>query len=122
VLNEHTSRSNTAYAWLTEEKWVILTVVARCQISMNFNAAAYFNAVSDINSPFDISYARLRMTSFSLPYVIRCERWLHGLKKLANGQSWISLELTNVSTLVCARTEKSEGISGGRIMGGPSLA
>ena len=68
MLNEHDNRSASAYAWSTKKKWTLLTIVAFCQISMNFNAAVYSNAVEDINSWSGISNARLGMVAFLIPY------------------------------------------------------
>jgi hypothetical protein len=52
VLNEHDNRSPTGYAWSTKRKWILLTIIAFCQISMNFNATVYSNAVKGNNSWF----------------------------------------------------------------------
>ncbi|KAF1942944.1 hypothetical protein EJ02DRAFT_502493 [Clathrospora elynae] len=54
VLEEHTSRALTAHFWSPKKKPTLLTIVAFCQISMNFNAAVYSNA--------------LDMTAFLIPY------------------------------------------------------
>lgn len=123
VVNEHTSRSTTAYAWSTKKKWIILTIVAFCQISMNFNAAVYSNAVEGINSSFGISNARLGMTAFLIPYAVGCELWAPWSEEVGRWPIMqVSLGLTNISILVCAFATNFRGIIGGRIMGGLSSA
>jgi MFS family permease len=123
VLNEHTSRSATAYAWSTKRKWTILTIVAFCQVSMNFNAAAYSNTVVGINSTFSISNARLGMPAFLLPYAIGCELWAPWSEELGRWPIMqASLGLTNMSILICALASNFGVAIGGRVMGGLSSA
>ena len=123
VLDEHTSRSATAYAWSNKRKWTLLTVVAFCQVSMNFNAAVYSNAVDGINSTFGISNARLGMMAFLIAYAIGCELWAPWSEEVGRFPIMqISLGLTNISILVCALATNFSGILGGRIMGGLSSA
>lgn len=123
VLNEDTLRSATAYAWSSKKKWIILTVVAFCQVSMNFNAAVYSNAVEGINASFGISKARLGMIAFLIPYAIGCELWAPWLEELGRWPIMqASLGLTNISILVCALATNFKGIIGGRVMGGISSA
>jgi hypothetical protein len=69
VLNERDDYESTAYMWSLKKKWILLTVVALCQTSMNFNAAIYSNAVEPINEHFGISNARMGMVAFLVPYV-----------------------------------------------------
>jgi MFS family permease len=123
VLDERSNRSATAYAWSTKKKWILLTIVAFCQVSMNFNAAVYSNAVEGIDSTFGISNARLGMTAFLIPYAIGCELWAPWSEELGRWPIMqASLALTNLSILVCALTTNFQGIIGGRIMGGLSSA
>lgn len=43
------------YLWPTWKKWTILTVIFVVQVSMNFNASVYGNAVSGMKDEFGIS-------------------------------------------------------------------
>ncbi|KAH3977506.1 hypothetical protein HBH92_049210 [Parastagonospora nodorum] len=123
VLNEHTSRHPTAYAWSTKKKWILLTVVAFCQVSMNFNAAVYSNAVEDINFTLGILDARLGMTAFLISYAVGCELWAPWSEEIGRWPIMqASLGLTNASILVCGLATNFKGIIGGRVMGGLSLA
>lgn len=65
VLREDAAFEVTANAWSTGKKWLLLTVVAICQTSMNFNAASYSNAVEGINHEFHIGRARQGMLILS---------------------------------------------------------
>lgn len=69
VLIEEENADKTAYAWSSRKKWILLTVVALCQTSMNFNAAIYSNAVEGINEHFGITNARMGMVAFLVTYV-----------------------------------------------------
>lgn len=123
VLNERSSYSSTAYAWSNRKKWVLLSVVAFCQVSMNFNAAVYSNAVDGINTTFGISNARLGMTAFLIPYAIGCELWVPWSEEIGRWPVMqASLGLTNLSIIVCALAKSFPAIIGARIMGGPSSA
>ncbi|KAF2828111.1 MFS general substrate transporter [Ophiobolus disseminans] len=117
VLNEHTSRSATAYAWSTRRKWTLLAIVAFCQVSMNFYAAVYSNAVDGINTSFGVSNARMGMVAFLISYAAP---WSEELGRWPIMQA--SLLLTNTSILVCARATSFGGVIGGRVMGGISSA
>ncbi|KAH7406827.1 major facilitator superfamily domain-containing protein [Phaeosphaeria sp. MPI-PUGE-AT-0046c] len=121
--SKDSSRHATAYAWSVRKKWIILTVVAFCQVSMNFNAAVYSNAVEGINESFGISNARLGMVAFLVPYAIGCELWAPWSEELGRWPIMqASLGLTNISILVCALATNFRGIIDGRIMGGLSSA
>ncbi|KAF1837428.1 MFS general substrate transporter [Decorospora gaudefroyi] len=123
VLNESTSRRHTAYAWSQQRKWTLLTVVAFCQISMNFNAAIYSNAVSPLNTAFGIGNARLGMTAFLIPYAVGCELWAPWSEEVGRWPVMqASLALTNISLLICVFTKTFGGIIAGRVLGGLSSA
>jgi hypothetical protein len=121
-LSEQNSRQHTAHAWSARRKWTLLNVDAFCQVSMNFNAAVYSNAVTPLNKHFGIDKARLGMTAFLIPYAVGCELWAPWSEEVG----WwpvmqISLGLTNVSVIICALATSFQGIIGGRVMGGSVL-
>lgn len=61
----------TGFAFPTWRKWTILTSVFIVQISMNYNASAYANAVSGLTEEYGISgfQARLGQMVFLVAYV-----------------------------------------------------
>jgi predicted MFS family arabinose efflux permease len=114
---------HTAYSWSTRKKWILLTVVALCQTSMNFNAAIYSNAVEQINEDFSVTTARMGMVAFLVPYAFGCELWAPWSEELGR---WIIMQLSltgvNASILICALSPSFGGIIAGRIIGGLSSA
>jgi hypothetical protein len=122
-LTEQNARHLTAHAWSAKKKWTLLTIVAFCQVSMNFNAAIYSNAVSPLNKHFGFDKARLGMTAFLIPYAFGCELWAPWSEEVGRWPIMqISLGLTNISVLVCALSKGFGGVIGGRVMGGLSSA
>lgn len=123
ILQEEDAPENTAYAWSNKKKWTLLTVVALCQTSMNFNAAIYNNAVNQINEEFGITTARLGMVAFLVPYAFGCELWAPWSEELGR---WIIMQASllgvNASIVTCAFSKTFAGIIGGRIFGGLSSA
>jgi hypothetical protein len=75
VLHEEDAFHKTAYAWSTKKKWAILSVVALCQTSMNFNAAVYSNAIEGLNEHYGVTNARMGMVAFLVTYAFGCELW-----------------------------------------------
>ncbi|KAF2132414.1 MFS general substrate transporter [Dothidotthia symphoricarpi CBS 119687] len=80
LLDEANAVEHTAYMWSTKKKWWILTVVALCQTSMNFNAAVYGNAIGRLNDHYNLgdnhfTNARAGMAYFLILYGIGCELW-----------------------------------------------
>ncbi|KAF2242474.1 MFS general substrate transporter [Trematosphaeria pertusa] len=123
VLREEDAFEKTAYAWSTRKKWILLTVVALCQTSMNFNAAIYSNAVEHINTEFGITNARMGMVAFLVPYAFGCELWAPWSEEVGR---WIIMQLSlsgvNVSIVICALSPSFAGIIAGRVIGGLSSA
>ncbi|KAF9698887.1 hypothetical protein EKO04_002920 [Ascochyta lentis] len=79
-LSEGTNLADTAYHFSTWRKWQILTVVALCQTSMNYNAAVYSNAIGPLNEHYNlgtnhITNARAGLAWFLILYGIGCELW-----------------------------------------------
>jgi len=65
------------FAFSDRKKWLILTVIFWVQISMNYNAAIYANAVPGMSKDFGISHfqARLGQMAFLVAYGFGCEFW-----------------------------------------------
>ncbi|KAJ4291887.1 hypothetical protein N0V90_009784 [Kalmusia sp. IMI 367209] len=123
ILTESDDFEKTAFAWSDRRKWTILTVVALCQTSMNFNAAIYSNAVTPLNEYFGISNARIGMVAFLVPYAFGCELWAPCSEELGR---WIVMQASllgvNASILICALSPSFGGIIAGRVIGGLSSA
>ncbi|KAF1958686.1 MFS general substrate transporter [Byssothecium circinans] len=75
ILNDVDGFEHTGYCFSKRKKWWILSVVALCQTSMNFNAATYSNAVNPLNGHYGISNARSGMAAFLITYAFGCEFW-----------------------------------------------
>ncbi|KAF2437746.1 MFS general substrate transporter [Karstenula rhodostoma CBS 690.94] len=123
ILDEYEDFDKTANAWSIKKKWTLLTVVALCQTSMNFNAAIYSNAVEPLNEHFGITYARMGMVAFLVPYAFGCELWAPWSEELGR---WIMMQFSllgvNASILICALSPTFGGIIAGRVIGGLSSA
>ncbi|KAH7138366.1 multidrug transporter [Dendryphion nanum] len=123
VLRVEDHLEKTAYAWSSKKKWILLTVVALCQTSMNFNAAIYSNAVGPINEHFGVKNARMGMVAFLVTYAFGCELWAPWSEELGR---WIvmqsSLGCVNVSIILCALAPNFPTVLAGRAIGGLSSA
>ncbi|KAF2703015.1 MFS general substrate transporter [Pleomassaria siparia CBS 279.74] len=123
VLRDEDAFEVTAYAWSIKKKWILLTVVALCQTSMNFNAAIYSNAVEGINDEFHVSNGRMGMVAFLVAYAFGCELWAPWSEELGR---WIimqgSLTFVNISILICALSVNFPMMIAGRVIGGLSSA
>ncbi|KAF2643038.1 MFS general substrate transporter [Massarina eburnea CBS 473.64] len=75
ILNEVDGYEYTGYNFSNKKKWWILSIVALCQTSMNFNAAVYSNAVNPLNEYYGITTARNGMAAFLITYAFGCEFW-----------------------------------------------
>lgn len=113
------------FAFTDLRKWSILTVIFWVQISMNYNAAIYANAVPGMSKEFGITpfMARLGQMAFLVAYGFGCEFWAPFSEEL--GRKWImqaSLFLVNIFQLPCALSSGFSTVLAGRIMGGLSSA
>ncbi|KAF2636849.1 MFS general substrate transporter [Massarina eburnea CBS 473.64] len=123
VLTELSSFDQTAYAWSTKKKWMLLTVVAICQTSMNFNASIYSSSVEQLNHDFHITNARMGMVAFLVPYAFGCELWAPWSEELGRWKIMqLSLLGVNASILICALSPTFGGVLAGRVIGGLSSA
>lgn len=113
------------FAFTDLRKWSILTVIFWVQISMNYNAAIYANAVPGMSKEFGITpfMARLGQMAFLVAYGFGCEFWAPFSEEL--GRKWImqaSLALVNIFQFPCAFSTNFSTVLAGRIMGGLSSA
>ncbi|KAL1583209.1 hypothetical protein WHR41_07963 [Cladosporium halotolerans] len=119
------AKATLGFAFPTAKKWWILTVIFWVQISMNYNAAIYANAVPGMAKEFGITpfQARLGQMAFLVAYGFGCEFWAPFSEEL--GRKWImqvSLGLVNLFQLPCMLSTGFGTVLAGRIMGGLSSA
>jgi MFS family permease len=120
-----TAAAKLGFAFPSRKKWLILTVIFWVQISMNYNAAIYANAVPGMSKDFGISHfqARLGQMAFLVSYGFGCEFWAPFSEEL--GRKWImqaSLALVNIFQLPCMLSTGFNTVLAGRILGGLSSA
>ncbi|CAK4034051.1 MFS transporter prlG-like [Lecanosticta acicola] len=125
VLTQKAGYEYTAFKWPSWKKWSVLTVIFILQISMNWNAAIYANAVSGMSKHFDISDAQTRLgqMAFLVAYAFGCELWAPFSEDF--GRKWIlqgSLFLVNVWQIPCALAPNWGTVLVARTLGGLSSA
>ncbi|KAM0716756.1 hypothetical protein Q7P37_008201 [Cladosporium fusiforme] len=122
---DQVAKSKLGFAFPTTKKWAILTVIFWVQISMNYNAAIYANAVKGMTEDFGISafQARLGQMAFLVAYGFGCEFWAPFSEEL--GRKWImqaSLGLVNIFQIPCMLATTFGTVLGSRVLGGLSSA
>ncbi|KAF2488800.1 polyamine transporter 4 [Lophium mytilinum] len=125
VLREEECYNSLAYAYPTRKKWIILTVMGLVQISMNYNAAVFSNAVQPIAKDFNVSedYVRKGQMIFLLSYAFGCELWAPWSEELGRKNVLqASLGLVNIWQILCATSRGVPQILAGRFLGGLSSA
>jgi MFS family permease len=120
-----TAASKLGFAFSSRKKWIILTVIFWVQISMNYNAAIYANAVPGMSKDFGITHfqARLGQMAFLVAYGFGCEFWAPFSEEL--GRKWImqaSLALVNIFQIPCMVSTGFSTVLAARILGGLSSA
>src|SRR5204863_7697284 len=107
------------------KKWTILTVLFGVQISMNFNASIYANAIMPLSTKFSISEqgARVGEMIFLIAYAFGSELWAPWSEELGRWPIMqVSLFLVNVWQVLCACAPNFGTIVVGRFLGGLSSA
>ncbi|OCL06422.1 MFS general substrate transporter [Glonium stellatum] len=125
VLRDEDCYDRLGFSFSTRKKWTILFVVFFVQISMNFNASVYANAVAPLAHHFDITLktARLGQMVFLLAYAFGCELWAPWSEELGRwGVLQTSLALVNIWQIPCALAPNFGTILAGRFLGGLSSA
>ncbi|ORY08753.1 putative MFS multidrug transporter [Clohesyomyces aquaticus] len=123
VLQEEDAFEATGYAFSSKKKWWILTVVALCQTSMNYNAAVYSNAVAPLNEHYGITNARHGMIAFLVTYAFGCELWAPWSEEVGRWTVMqMSLGLVNVWQILCGASTTWNQVLIGRVLGGFSSA
>ncbi|EMC98370.1 hypothetical protein BAUCODRAFT_121245 [Baudoinia panamericana UAMH 10762] len=125
VLREENCYSKLGFCFPQRKKWRILIVLFIVQISMNFNAAIYPNAVPGMKEHFHVDgwKARLGQMVFLVAYAFGCELWAPWSEEL--GRKWVlqgSLFLVNLWQIPCALAPSFWVVFGFRFLGGLSSA
>ncbi|KAL6705898.1 hypothetical protein ACN47E_006358 [Coniothyrium glycines] len=123
-LDEVNAFEHTAYMWSTKKKWWILTVVALCQTSMNYNAAVYGNAIGRLNVHYNLSdnhftNARAGMAWFLILYGFGCELWAPWSEEWGRWPIMqISLGTVNLWQILAGLSSKWSHVLIARLLGG----
>lgn len=114
-----------AFALSNSKKWGILTVIFIVQMSMNFNASFYGNAVPGMMERFGISgaQARLGQCLFLIAYGFGSEFWApwseqYGRRRVMQ----LSLLFVNIWQIPCALAPNMGTVIAFRVLGGLSSA
>ncbi|KAF2403256.1 MFS general substrate transporter [Trichodelitschia bisporula] len=124
-LRESDCINELGFGFSPRKKWSIMTIIFWIQVSMNFNASLYFNAVPGVSNEFDVSLqaARCGAMIFLVAYAFGCELWAPWSEEV--GRKWIlqaSLMLVNIWQLPVALAPNFGSVLVGRFLGGLSSA
>lgn len=125
ILTEEDGYKALGFSFPGWKKWAILTSIFIVQISMNFNAAVYMNAVPGMREHFQISAftAKLGQFIFLVTYAFGCELWAPWSEEL--GRKWVlqgSLFFVNVWQIGAALAPNFWVVFAMRFLGGLSSA
>ncbi|KAK0279322.1 hypothetical protein LTS00_013427 [Friedmanniomyces endolithicus] len=135
VLTEEKGYKHLGFAFSERRKWLVLTSIfvrytpntpdEIVQISMNFNAAIYANAVPGMKTTFGISASKARLGQFIflVMYAFGCELWAPWSEELGRYcvLQW-SLGLVNLWQIPCALAPSFWMVFAFRALGGLSSA
>ena len=124
-LKEHDCYDKLGFSYPTIKKWTILSIIFIVQVSLNFNASVYANAVMELSAQFSISQqaARVGQMIFLVAYAFGSELWAPWSEELGR---WpilqLSLLLVNIWQIPCALAPNYGTIVVCRFLGGLSSA
>jgi sugar phosphate permease len=108
-LKEEDVPEKLGFAFSTYKKWRILAIIFLVQVSMNFNASVYGNAIARLTERYGITeqYARVGQLGFLVAYAFGCELWAPWSEELGRKPilQW-SLGLVNLWQIPCALAPK----------------
>ncbi len=125
ILSEENSPGITGFVFSTRKKWTILSVIYIVQISMNFNASVYNNAVPGMMAEFGISEstALIGQWIFLIAYAFGSELWAPWSEEFGR---WPvlqgSLLFVNLFQIPCACSTNITTVIVARCLGGLSSA
>ena len=106
-------------------KWTILSIIFAVQVSMNFNASVYGNAIEGMQREFDLDgqLARVGQAVFLIAYGFGSELWAPWSEEIGRFPIMqASLLLVNLSQLLPALAPNYGVVIAGRLLGGLSSA
>lgn len=124
-LKEEDCYDKLGFSFPTWKKWLILAVVFIVQVSMNFNASIYANAIDSLTDAFDIKRqtAVLGTTVFLVAYGFGSELWAPWSEELGRKPVLqASLLAVNLCQIPCALAKNFNLILAFRLLGGLASA
>ena len=124
-LKEKDCYDKLGFGFSSFKKWTILSVIFAVQVSMNFNASVYANAVTQLSNEFSISEqaARVGQMVFLVAYAFGSELWAPWSEEFGR---WpvlqLSLFFVNIWQIQNALAKNIGTIFVGRFLGGLSSA
>jgi len=125
IITKEECYDKTGFGFSTVKKWWILAVIFIVQVSMNFNAGVYGNAVKGMQDQFHMStpVARCGQMIFLIAYGFGSELWAPWSEELGRKPILqLSLFLVNLFQIPCALAPNFGTILAGRALGGLSSA
>ena len=121
VITEASMAHLLGFGFSSRKKWAVLTVIFVVQLSMNFNASVYANAIGLIAERYSVAewQARMGQLSFLVAYGVGSELWAPwSEEKGRRGVLQASLGMVNVAAIVCAVAPSYPVLMFGRTLGG----
>ncbi|KAK2749124.1 hypothetical protein FQN55_003826 [Onygenales sp. PD_40] len=109
------------FSYPTWKKWAILSITFFVQLSMNFNASIYANAIHSLSHEFSISEqaARVGQMIFLIAYAFGSELWAPWSEEIGRWPIMqLSLLLVNLWQIPCALAQNFPTIVVGRFLAG----
>ena len=125
VLPEEYCIGRLGFDFSSAKKWTILSVIFAVQVSMNFNASVYGNAVMGLQEEFGIGgqVARIGQAVFLIAYGFGSELWAPWSEEIGRWPIMqCSLALVNLCQLLPALAPNYPVVVVGRFLGGLSSA
>ncbi|KAL2005596.1 hypothetical protein VTN00DRAFT_10089 [Thermoascus crustaceus] len=124
-LKESDCYDKLGFSYPNWKKWLIITIIFAVQVSMNFNASLYADAVTLLSSNFGISEqaARVGQMIFLVAYAFGSELWAPWSEEFGRWPVMqLSLTLVNIWQIPCAVAPNFATIIVCRGLGGLSSA
>ena len=125
ILTEEACEGGLGFHFPWWKKWGILHVIFAIQVSMNFNASVFGNAVPGMKEKFGITsgWASIGQGVFLIAYGIGSELWAPWSEEIGRVPIMqASLFLVNIMQILCALAPNFNTIIVGRMLGGLSSA
>lgn len=121
ILGEEHCSDKLAISFPRHKKWLTLALLCVVQISMNYNASVYGNAVPGLEKDFGVSsdVARRGQWVFLIAYAFGCELWAPWSEDI--GRFVVlqaSLWMVNIWQVLCAEAPSMTAVIIGRALGG----